>query len=196
MAYPSKVEQRRKDFMPKVAAAFIDLGYRGTTSAQLARRCGVRQNVLYRIWPSKKAMFLAAVEWVYVATMNAWEQVAAGPGEATTVAERLLAHQAKDHGRMRLYRIVFAGLAANDTEIKSALRDVYRRFHQFIVATVSEHRARRHRRGSLEADQAAWALIGLGAAVDIQRELQILPRSRRGPLMRDIGLVVLNGTPR
>lgn len=49
MAYPSKIEQRRKEFMPKVAAAFIELGYRGTTSAQLARRCGVRENVRYRV---------------------------------------------------------------------------------------------------------------------------------------------------
>ena len=65
MANPSKIQQRRREFTPLVAMAFIELGYRGTTTAQLARRCGVRENVLYRVWPTKKAMFLDAVEYVF-----------------------------------------------------------------------------------------------------------------------------------
>lgn len=182
--------------MPKVAAAFIELGYRGTTSAELARQCGVRQNVLYRIWPSKKAMFIAAVEWVYVATMNSWNRVAAEADGKKTTAEQLLNHQAKAHGRMRLYRIVFAGMMDGDAEIKAALRDVYRRFHRFISRQVAEHRAGRGKGGSLDADQAAWALIGLGTAIDMQRELDILPNSRRGPLLKAIGQVLLDGLPR
>src|SRR5215218_6793844 len=119
MAFPSKTEQRRKDFTPLIAAAFIELGYRGTTTAELAQRCGVRENVLYRVWPTKKVMFLDAVEYVYDATMRTWERLvtdaAAGPG---TVAERILAHQAENHGKMRLYRIVFAGMTEDDPEIK------------------------------------------------------------------------------
>ena len=64
MANPSKIDDRRRQFTPRVATAFIELGYRGTTTAELAQRCGVRENVLYRIWPTKKAMFLDAVEYV------------------------------------------------------------------------------------------------------------------------------------
>src|SRR5215213_2242242 len=186
MAFPSKTEQRRKDFTPLIAAAFIELGYRGTTSAQLAQRCGVRENVLYRVWPTKKAMFLDAVGHVYAATMAAWDRVAADRALGRTVAERILSNQADYHGRMRLYRIVFAGLTEDDPDIKSALRDVYRRFHQFIAARIGEHRAGdgepRRRKGESaprpnlstapEPAVAAWALIGLGAVIDMQRELE------------------------
>ena len=40
MANPSKIDDRRRQFTPLVAAAFIELGYRGTTTAELAQRCG------------------------------------------------------------------------------------------------------------------------------------------------------------
>ena len=36
------------------------------------KRCGVRENVLYRSWPNKRAMFLAAVEYFYTVTVDAW----------------------------------------------------------------------------------------------------------------------------
>src|SRR5215217_6908414 len=89
VANPSKVEQHRQRFTPLIATAFIELGYRGTTTAQLAERCGVRENVLYRIWPTKKAMFLDAVEHVYGATMHAWDAVIADSSLGKTVAERI-----------------------------------------------------------------------------------------------------------
>ena len=122
MANPSKIDERRRQFTPLIATAFIELGYRGTTTAQLAERCGVRENILYRIWPTKKSMFLDAVEHVYGATMRAWDAVIGDASLGKTVAERILSNQADFHGRMRLYRILFAGLSEDDPEIKSLLR--------------------------------------------------------------------------
>jgi AcrR family transcriptional regulator len=196
MAFPSKTQERRRDFTPLIAAAFIELGYRGTTSAELAQRCGVRENVLYRVWPTKKAMFLDAVEHVYAATMAAWDRVAADPALGKTVAERILSNQADYHGRMRLYRILFAGLTEDDPDIKSALRDVYRRFHEYIAGRIGEHRGQSRRKGEPAPALAAWAMIGLGAVIDMQRELEILPVGERRQLMNAVGRLMLNGSGR
>jgi AcrR family transcriptional regulator len=194
VANPSKTEQHRRQFTPLIATAFIELGYRGTTTAQLAERCGVRENVLYRVWPTKKAMFLDAVEHVYRATMEAWDVVIADATRGRTVAERILNHQADYHGRMRLYRILFAGLTEDDPEIKSALRDVYRRLHEFIARQIEDHRKRHGRKGSqLSPALAGWAMIGLGAVIDMQRELEILPVAKRKALMTEVGKTMLNG---
>jgi AcrR family transcriptional regulator len=189
----SKIDERRRQFTPLIAGAFIELGYRGTTTAQLAERCGVRENVLYRIWPTKKAMFLEAVEHVYVATMRAWDAVISDATLGRTVAERILDNQADYHGRMRLYRIVFAGLTEEDPEIKRALRDVYRRFHKFIAQQIKEHRQHYGRKSKLASDLAGWAMIGLGAVIDMQRELEILPVAQRRALMKAVGTAMLNG---
>jgi len=193
VANASKVEERRKQFTPLIAAAFIELGYRGTTTNQLAERCGVRENVLYRIWPTKKSMFLDAVEHVYGATMRAWDVVIDDAALGNTVAERILRNQADYHGRLRLYRILFAGLSEDDPEIKSALRDVYRRFHQFIAQVITEHRKHYRRKSNLPPALAGWAMIGLGAVIDMQRELEILPVAERKALMKEVGQAMLNG---
>ena len=197
MASPSKVEQRRKNFLPLLAAAFVELGYRGTTTAALGARCGVGENVLYRIWPSKKAMFLAAVEFVYVVTMENWKVFAAAADDddtSATTAQRILDHQARNHGRLRLYRIIFAGLTEDDPDIRATLRDVYRRLHAFITRQIRDH----HRSvppgsgGRLRAADTGWALIGLGAVVDVQRELEIIPVARRRRMMSDVGRAILD----
>ena len=65
MPRPNHSAQRRRELTPIVARTFAELGFRRTTTAELARRCGVRENVLYRLWPDKKAMFIAAIEYVY-----------------------------------------------------------------------------------------------------------------------------------
>ena len=49
MARPSQSPEKIKELLPVVARAFAELGYRRTTTADLARRCGVRENVLYRL---------------------------------------------------------------------------------------------------------------------------------------------------
>jgi AcrR family transcriptional regulator len=214
MAQPSKQRQRRREFVSRVAGAFIELGYRGTTTSELAARCGVRENVLYRVWPTKKAMFLDAVEYVYAATMAAWDRLLAAAPAANVVpsaAARILEHQAENHGRMRLYRIVFAGLTEDDPDIRAALGDVYRRLHAFIAARIEEHRrgrrpsARSRRAGRVPSgaaaaaptdDFAAWAIIGLGAVIDIQRELGVLPLAGRASLMKDVGRLLIDGTAR
>ena len=193
MANPSKIEDRRRQFTPLVAAAFIELGYRGTTTAELAQRCGVRENVLYRIWPTKKAMFLDAVEYVFTATMNAWDGVTRDKALGKTVAERILRNQADYQGRLRLYRIVFAGLTEDDPEIKNALRDVYRRLHGFISQQIEGHRARYRRSGGPAAELTAWAMIGLASVVDMQRELEILPVADRKRIMKEVGMALLDG---
>src|SRR5262245_7367758 len=115
MGRPNTLEQKREDFLPVLAAAFAELGYRRLTSAELAARCGVGENILYRIWPDKLAMFLAALEWVYLDSERTWERMLEGErgparGEESAFL-RLLAYEAAHHGEHGLYRIVFAGLS-------------------------------------------------------------------------------------
>ncbi len=195
MSTRPKTEQQREEFLPRIATAFAELGYRGMTTAKLAALCDVRENILYRIWPSKKHMFLAAIQYVLDFTMQYWRQVIADGQEGATAAERILFNQARDHGEMRFYRIVFAGLCEEDPDIRRAMRDVYESVHQFLAGALSEHRgARRDGPRAPDPDVSAWALIGLGAVVDIQRELGVLPKDQREQLMREAGRVLLDGS--
>jgi len=191
---PPRGVERKPAFLEIIADAFVESGFKGMTTAELARRCEVRENELYRIWPSKKQMFLDAIDYVYRVTTDAWKEVLDSPANGDrTKAERILEFQSQDHGKMRLYRIVFAGLMeADDKEIRLALRGLYRRFFALLSELVQEHRdIRSNDSGGLDAEFSTWAIIGIGTIVDIQRELGLLNKSNREAFMRrSAGLVL------
>ncbi|MCA9212066.1 MAG: TetR/AcrR family transcriptional regulator [Planctomycetales bacterium] len=179
--------ERKPIFLPIITDAFVEQGYRGTTTADLARRCNVRENELYRIWPSKKQMFLDSIDYVFEVTREHWQQVLDSRGDERSDAERILDFQSRDHGKMRLYRIVFAGLTeSDDKEIRASLRKLYRKFYALLFELVSAHRSQSgHQAVSDESTiHTVWSIIGIGTIVDIQRELGLLSKSEREQFMR------------
>jgi AcrR family transcriptional regulator len=55
-------ERRRELVLDAARAEFGERGYEGTTTEAIARRVGVSQPYLFRLFPSKRAIFLAALE--------------------------------------------------------------------------------------------------------------------------------------
>lgn len=188
-------DQKRERFLPKISQCFAENGFRGTTTAKLAQVCEVRENVLYRIWPSKKEMFLDCIEHIYELTMELWEELPE-PTDGRTRAEMILLYQAEDHGLLRYYRLVFAGLLEDDPDIRKALRKLYRQFQAFITQTTEEHRQQKDVSETLNSDTSAWALMGLAAMVDIQRELRILTSAEREKFMIEAGTEILESGKR
>ena len=141
MPRPSRTNEKRKELLPIVAHAFAELGYRRATTAELAQRCAVRENILYRLWPDKKAMFIASIDYVYEQAANTWAEVLGETDDTAGAAVRLLKHEAEHHGESGLHGIIFAGLSETDEpEIREALRKMYGRFHRFIRKQIAAHR--------------------------------------------------------
>ena len=197
MGRPNQTAQRRKELTPVIARAFAELGYRRATTARLARRCGVRENILYRLWPDKKAMFIAAIEHIYAMSADTWGKLIAAGGGSMSTAERLLQYEAQHYGESGLQHIIFAGLSeTNDPQIRAALRLMYGRFQRFIRRQIAEHRQRRGGRTAPDPALCAWAIVGLGNVSNIARELGLLTDKGRKRLMGDVGRLLLQGRPR
>lgn len=174
--------------MRTVAMTFAELGYRRATTAVLAERCGLPEQALYRLWPDKRAMFLAAIEHVGDNSAQVWEQEAARKQAGTTGAERVLAHEARHLGEFGLYRILFAGFSETDDEqIAAALRRAYERMLDSITQQVQAHRKERGAGAMPTAERTAWALLGLGTVTMLGRELGLLGDRARQQLFAAIG---------
>lgn len=197
MARPSQSEQRRKQLLPVIARTFAELGYRRATTAELAQRCKVRENILYRLWPDKKAMFVAAIEYVYQLSADTWQRILSeGDGKAGA-ALRLLQYEAEHYGESGLHPIIFAGLSETDEpEIHEALEKMYGRFHRFIRRQITAYRGDKGKRSSPDAELCAWAIVGLGNVANISRELGLLTDRRRRRLFADVGGLLLEGQSR
>src|SRR5262245_2325792 len=138
MPRPSQIDAKRRELLPIVAQAFADLGYRRTTTAELAARCGVQETILYRLFADKRRMFIAAIGFVYDNSMRMWRQLLEASDRSALPARALLDYEGTHHGELGLYRIVFAGLSeTDDPEIRDALRQMYRHFARFAAEQIA-----------------------------------------------------------
>ena len=193
MPRPSQTDEKRKNLLPIVARTFAELGYRRATTAELAQRCKVRENILYRLWPHKKAMFIASIDYVYEQAASAWREVLSETDDAGG-AVRLLAHESEHYGESGLHGIIFAGLSeADEPEIREALRKMYGRFHRFIRDQIRAHRRGGRTNGLPDETVSAWAIVGLGNLANISRELGLLTDRGRKRLMDTTGRLLLDG---
>ena len=193
MPRPSQIDEQRKKLLPIVCQTFSELGYRRTTTAVLAARCEVRENILYRLWDDKKAMFLAAIEDIFESRAAAWHglmQDQPGPGERI---QRLVAYESEHQGEFGFYRIVFTALVeTDDGDIRDSLTRMYRRFHQLVMGQIqSENESGDN---GLGVSDAAWGLMGLATISNIIRELNLLgPRQRQRMFAAVAGQLVDGG---
>lgn len=194
-----------KRMLPIVAEAFAELGYRRATTAVLAKRCAVRENLLYRAWPSKKQMFLAAIDHVWERSVEIWQRLLTEAG--TTGADSawvILNYEATHHGETGLYRVIFAGLTeSDDPQIAAALRRMYQRFHRFIAEHIAAARSRagtapsRRRAGqgrgmTQPSDElTAWGLLGLATVANIGLELKLFRASDRAMLFTRLAKLLI-----
>lgn len=135
-------------------------------------------------------MFLDCIEHIYELTMELWQELPEST-DGRTRAEMILLYQAEDHGLLRYYRLVFAGLLEDDPDIRKSLRKLYRKFQTFLKQTAEEHREQKGISQTLNSEVSAWALMGLAAMVDIQRELRILSSAEREKFMIEAGTEIL-----
>ena len=195
MPRPSQTDEQRKKLLPIVCQTFSELGYRRTTTAELAQRCEVRENILYRLWPDKKAMFLAAIDDIFQSRAEKWEQILVDLPSPDLRVERLVAYEAQHQGEFGFYRVVFTALAeTDDDEMRAALTRMYRQFHKLVSRQIQTEQERDSDR--LPVSDAAWALIGLATISNIIVELNLLGPRQRKQMFAAVAESLVSGTGR
>ncbi len=184
MPRPSQVEEKRRRLLPVIARAFGELGYRRATTAELAERCGVRENVLYRLWSDKREMFLAAIRSLFEKRQGEWEAALEKSGSGSRRAEKLIEFAAQHYGDESLARVIFSGLAeTDDAEIREALARLYRQWAEFFELEIQQYRESIHAASGSDTGSdiqaSAWSLIGLGTILNIVQELKLVPETRQ-----------------
>ena len=193
---PSRAQERRETMLPRITEVFGELGYRRATTAALAERCGLQETQLYRLWPSKKAMFLAVIDHLYDLEVEGWNRVIASHSPAEAI-DLIFAEEARHRGRSGLHRITLAALSeSDDAEVREAVRRMYRRFHRYIRDMLKQlHPNLPDGATPPDPTTAAWAIIGLGTLVNIGREFDLFGQATQVRLINEIG-AHLAGTDR
>jgi AcrR family transcriptional regulator len=194
VARPSQTEEQSRKLLPIVCEVFSELGYRRTTTAELAHRCDVRENILYRLWPDKKAMFLAAIDDIFRSRAETWNEILTDRPAPEQAVERIIEHESHHQGGHGFYRIVFTALTeTDDDDIRVALVGMYKRFHQLVCRQVEAGRGFDDLETGLPTEMAAWGLLGLATISNIIRELNLLPPRRRERMFATVAECLVGG---
>ena len=124
--------ERREMVLEAAVAEFAARGLAGTSTEDVARRAGISQPYLFRLFPTKKALFLALVErcfrrvedtFITAAGDRTGDEALEAMGDAY---ERLL----DDRTLLRLQMQAYA--ACDDPEIRVATRAGFKRLWELI----------------------------------------------------------------
>lgn len=131
-------EERRESVIRAAMIEFARGGYRGTSTEAIARRVGVSQPYLFRLFPGKQAIFTAAAERCIEETWRVFDEASEGlTGEAAAEAMSeaymgLVEDREQLMMQMQLYVSVFASRVAGEDEIGEAARQSWERLFERV----------------------------------------------------------------
>jgi AcrR family transcriptional regulator len=138
-------EQRREQVLDAAVAAFAEGGYAGTTTDQVARRAGVSQPYVVRMFGTKAALFLAAHAKVMGQVRDAFTAAATPGAGKKQNAHEVAATYVQLVKDQNLLRVMQHGYSLGaDPELGPAMREAMlqtvRQIREITGATIEETR--------------------------------------------------------
>jgi AcrR family transcriptional regulator len=167
--------ERRAAVVETACRVFAKSSYHGSTTAQIARETGVTEPVLYRHFASKRELYIACLDSVWQQVRALWEKaVEREPDPANWLKAIGKAYlEARTSARIVLVDLWIQALtvAADDPEIRRALREQVREVHEFVAALIRRAQENGGVVPDRDPDAEAWIFISLGLLSTIDHRL-------------------------
>ena len=126
-------EERRVEILEAARAEFADRGFEGASTDTIARRAGISQPYLFRLFGTKKGLFIASVEGCFAETLAMFREAAEGKrGEEALAAigEAYVRTISEDSQRLRGQMQAY--VACQDEEVCAVVRRGFGELVQFV----------------------------------------------------------------
>ncbi|MEZ5114775.1 MAG: TetR/AcrR family transcriptional regulator [Candidatus Nanopelagicales bacterium] len=128
-------DERRESVLRAAAPEFALGGLAGTSTESIARRAGVSQPYLFRLFPTKKALFLASAERTFARVEQAFRDAADGRTGREALDAMALAYAGLLQDRDLLLHQLQAYAACDDPEVRDVTRAAYGRLWLMVQET-------------------------------------------------------------
>jgi AcrR family transcriptional regulator len=120
-------DERREEILVAALEEFGEHGLHGTSTDSIARRAGVSQPYLFRLFGTKKELYLEVVRRCLRDTLTLFQEASAGKHgeEALDAIGRAYVELLRDRTRLRLQMQAYAD--CDDPEVREAVREGYGR---------------------------------------------------------------------
>jgi AcrR family transcriptional regulator len=167
--------ERRQAVVETACRVFAKSSYHGSTTAQIARETGVTEPVLYRHFASKRELYVACLDAVWERVRIVWLKALERERQPSNWLRAIGKAYLEERGAAR---IVMVDLwiqalteAADDPEIRRALRAQVREVHRFVADVIRRAQAAGGIVAERDAEAEAWIFISLGLLTTIDRRL-------------------------
>jgi AcrR family transcriptional regulator len=168
-------QERRAAVVETACRVFCKSSYHASTTAQIARELGVTEPVLYRHFASKRELYLACLDAVWEQVRVLWEKALEADDDPSTWVKTLgkAYLEARAAARVVLVDLWIQALteAADDPEIRRALREQVRQVHNFVADVIRRAQEAGGIMPERDPDAEAWIFISLGLLSTIDRRL-------------------------
>jgi AcrR family transcriptional regulator len=174
MATRLPAEQRKAAVLECACGIFSTGSYRGTTTAEIARRAGVTEPVLYRHFASKRDLYLAVLEESWRRLHALWEQaIADEPDPRFRVGAIGRAYFAATDPKVLCAELWIQALteASDDAEIRRFLRKQMREVHDYVTDVIRQAQADGGIFDDRDASAEAWIFISIGLLGTVSRRV-------------------------
>jgi AcrR family transcriptional regulator len=118
--------ERKDDVLDAALIEFAERGLEGTSTEDIARRAGISQPYLFRLFGTKKELYKASVTRCFRETLELFQRAAEGKrGEEAlhAIGQAYMGQLSTDRTRLRAQMQAYA--AADDPEIRAVVRAGY-----------------------------------------------------------------------
>jgi AcrR family transcriptional regulator len=132
----STAAERRATVLRTAIGTFATRGYFGTTTTEVAKRAGISQAYVYRLFPNKESLFVAVVEHCFAQVRGCFEQAAAeaggsGPEAVLDAMGRAYAKLITDNDLM-LVQLHAQAAAVSEPAVREVVRQGYARAVEYV----------------------------------------------------------------
>ena len=164
---------RRENILDAAIAVFAQSGYREAATAAIARELGVSEPTIFRHFPTKRALYLAAIDRNAEITMARWQEIAArhqsAIGALFEMGQWYFAELERDSQHLRLRFRSYS--EASDPEIGARVREHFRAAFEFVLGLYESARAAGEIAADSDVRTHVWLFMSIGTLLDVTQIL-------------------------
>lgn len=167
-------EERKAAVLDCACGMFSTGSYRGTTTAEIARRAGVTEPILYRHFASKRDLYLAVLDESWRRLRELWDGVIAAEDDPKLwIAAIGRAYFEATDPRLHSANLWIQSLteASDDPEIRKYLRKHMREVHEYVADVMRRSQDAGGVLPGRDPRAEAWIFIAVGLLGTVGRRV-------------------------
>lgn len=167
--------ERKKLILERAQEVFAQHGYANAGTEDVARAAGVAPSALYRYFPGKRELYLAALRDAGPRLEGMWRAaIESSKDPFATIRQLGLAYYDHLQGRSPFARLWFQALAdASDPEVRELIAGNFRTLATLVEEMIAQAQKAGTARKDIDPQIAAWHFLAIGLSFDLIHHLQL-----------------------